>query len=58
MIPIPLLGQHVLVTDALGGEVMSLWSFVAAALATAAVALAFLLFTTSLFRREKIIFGR
>ena len=57
-IPIPLLGQHVLVTGALEGEVMSLWSFGAAALATAAVALTFLVFTTRLFRREKIIFGR
>ena len=58
MIPIPLLGQHVLVTAALEGGVMSPLSFAVAGLATTGAALVFLLFTTRLFRREKIIFGR
>ncbi len=58
MIPIPLVDQHVLVTEALEGGVMSPLSFAAAGLSAAGAALLFLLFTTRLFRREKIIFGR
>ena len=58
MIPIPLLGQHVLVTEALEGGVMSPLSLAAAGLAVTGAALVFLLFTTRLFRWEKIIFGR
>ena len=55
---IPLLGQHVLVTDALGGDIRSPLSFVVSALTIGVAAVVCLGVTTRLFHRERIIFGR
>lgn len=57
MIPIPILGQHVLLAEVLGGKTPELIWFAAAGLSALAAGLAFVFFTTRLFRREKIIFG-
>lgn len=58
MFPIPMLGQHVLMTDVLGGKHPSPMLFVLAASAALAAALALVALTTRLLGREKIIFGR
>ncbi len=57
MAPIPLLGQHVLLTEALKGEPASPAAYLAAGASVAVAAWLCLLVTTRLFRREKIIFG-
>jgi sodium transport system permease protein len=58
MAPIPLLGQHVLLTEALKGEPASFGAYVAAGVSVALAGWLCVLLTTRLFRREKIIFGR
>jgi sodium transport system permease protein len=58
MAPIPLLGQHVLLTEALKGEPASVVAYLAAGVSVAAAAGLCLVLTTRLFRREKIIFGQ
>ncbi|MDA1313079.1 MAG: ABC transporter permease [Acidobacteria bacterium] len=58
MAPIPLLGQHVLLTEALKGEPASLGAYLAAGVTVTVAGWLCVLMTTRLFRREKIIFGR
>ena len=58
MYPIPILGQHVLATDVLGGKSTPFWAFLLAGAAACAVALALVQLTTHLLQREKIIFSR
>jgi sodium transport system permease protein len=58
MYPIPMLGQHVLMTEVLGGRPPAPMVFVLAGVVSVAVALIFMRLTTALFHREKIIFGR
>ena len=54
---IPLLGQHILVTNAIEGDIPSLLSFAASTVTISAATLVCLGFTARLFYREKIIFG-
>jgi ABC-type Na+ efflux pump permease subunit len=56
--PIPVLGQYALSTDILGGKPPGVGLLILAAVCAAAFALLFLVLTTRLFRKEKIIFGR
>lgn len=58
MYPIPILGQHVLLADVLGGRSPQLGSFVMASAAALAVAAVLVWLTTALFKRERIIFSR
>jgi sodium transport system permease protein len=58
MYPIPILGQHVLATDVLGGKPTPLWAFAVAGGATLLIAIALARLTTGLLQREKIIFSR
>jgi sodium transport system permease protein len=58
MYPIPLLGQHVLATDVLGGKPTPFWAFFIAGGAATIVAVALVHLTTLLLQREKIIFSR
>jgi sodium transport system permease protein len=58
MMPIPLLGQQVLLMDVLRGEPTSALDFALTGLSAVAVAVVCLLINARLFEREKIIFGR
>jgi sodium transport system permease protein len=58
MAPIPMLGQHVLLHDVLGGKEPGVPAFVLAAVSAVAASLVFVFLTTRLFRKEKVIFGR
>jgi sodium transport system permease protein len=58
MYAVPMLGQHLLMTDVLGGRSPAAIAFGVAAAGSLGVALIFVRLTTGLFRREKIIFGR
>ena len=58
MYPVPILGQHLLLTDVLGGKAPDIRMFAAAALATMIAAALLLRLVTALLRRERIIFGR
>jgi sodium transport system permease protein len=58
MYPIPLLGQHVLATDVLGGKPTPFWAFFIAGGAATIVAVGLVHLTTLLLQREKIIFSR
>jgi sodium transport system permease protein len=58
MFPIPVLGQHVLLGEVLGGKSPGPGLFVLAGVAALAVATLLLRLTTGLFRRERIVFGR
>lgn len=58
MAPVPILGQHVLLTDVLGGKNPSPLAFVLAGVSVVALSLIFVYLTTGLFRKEKVIFGR
>lgn len=58
MMPIPLLGQQVLLMDVLRGEPISALDFALTGLSAAALAVVCLLINARLFEREKIIFGR
>jgi sodium transport system permease protein len=58
MYPIPIVGQHVLATDILGGKPTPIWAFLVAAVAAIVVALGLVRLTTGLLQRERIIFSR
>ncbi len=58
MIPIPILGQHVLLADVLGGKTPHLIWFGVAGLSALVAGLVCVYLTTRLFHKEKIIFGR
>ena len=55
---VPLLGQHLLITEALRGQPGSLLVFVGAGVTVTLSGLVCVAVTTRLFQREKIIFGR
>ena len=55
---VPVLGQHVLLTGVMGGRWPAPWAFAVAALVSAVAAAVLIRLTTSLFRSERIIFGR
>ena len=57
MIPIPILGQHVLLADVLGGRAPDLIWFGIAGLSALVAGLVCVYLTTRLFHKEKIIFG-
>ena len=56
--PVPLLGQHLLLSDVLGGKNPGMLAFSLAALSALGASLVLVYLTTRLFRREKTIFGR
>ncbi len=58
MYPIPVLGQHVLAADVLGGKPTPVWAFLMAGVAAVLVAMLLLQLTTRMLQREKIIFSR
>jgi sodium transport system permease protein len=58
MYVVPILGQHVLVMGVLGGRPQPVWAFVVAALIAALSAALMIRTMTTLFKVEKIIFGR
>jgi sodium transport system permease protein len=58
MFPIPILGQHVLLVDTLGGKNPNALMFVMAAASALLIAVVLVRLTTALLRRERIIFGR
>jgi sodium transport system permease protein len=58
MLPIPALGQHVLLTDVLGGEALELHRILLVVLSPPLLGLACIEVTARLFGRERIIFGR
>ena len=57
MYPIPLLGQHMLAVDVLGGKAAPFWAFLTAGGAALAVAMVMLRMTTRMLQREQIIFS-
>lgn len=58
MIPVPALGQQVLLDRVLGGEQVGLGAFLVAGASALIVGFACAVITARLFRRESIIFGR
>jgi sodium transport system permease protein len=58
MYPIPIVGQHLLATDVMGGKTPSPVAFVLAAAAAVVTAVLLVRLTTRLLQRERIIFGR
>ena len=58
MLAVPALGQYVLLTDVLGGEVIQVEACLAVVLSSALLGLACVEVTARLFERERIIFGR
>jgi sodium transport system permease protein len=58
MYPVPVLGQHVLAADALGGKATPLWAFLAAGGSAVLFGLLMMRLTTNLLQRERIIFSR
>lgn len=58
MYPLPMLGQHVLATDVLGGKSTPVWAFLLAGGTAMVLSLALVELTTRLLQREKIIFSR
>jgi sodium transport system permease protein len=58
MAPLPVLGQHLLLSDVLGGKTPGALAFSLAALSAFAASLLLVYLTTRLFRKEKVIFGR
>ena len=58
MVPIPVLGQYSLSTDILSGNAPGPLSLLIAALCTTVLAVVFLAWTTRLFTKDRIIFGR
>jgi sodium transport system permease protein len=57
MMPVPVLGQQVLLMDMIRGEHVDPLGFVLAALSSVVLAVVFVEMTARLFRRERIIFG-
>jgi sodium transport system permease protein len=58
MYPIPLLGQHVLMSDVLGGKLPPWWAFIISAVGASVMAFFLVHLTTQMLRRERIIFSR
>jgi sodium transport system permease protein len=58
MYPIPILGQHLLATDVLGGKPPGPIMFLVAAATALAAAVLLGLLTTRMLQREKVVFGR
>jgi sodium transport system permease protein len=58
MMAVPVLGQQVLLTDVLRGEVPSLLALALTSVASLGAGYACVLATAALFRREKVIYGR
>lgn len=58
MYAVPVLGQHVLLAEVMGGRWPEPWAFLAAGAVSLAAAAVFMRMTTGLFRSERIIFGR
>jgi sodium transport system permease protein len=58
MYPIPLLGQHMLAADVLGGKPAPLWAFLLAGAAALVIAMLTMRMTTLMLQRERIIFSR
>jgi len=58
MYAVPMLGQYVLLTNVLGGRYPGLIAFLTAAVSALLVAMFFLRLTVSLFKDERIVFGR
>jgi sodium transport system permease protein len=58
MYPVPMLGQHLLMTDVLGGKAPAASLFAATAVATLMAAALLVRLDTALLGRERIIFGR
>jgi sodium transport system permease protein len=58
MYAVPVLGQHVILTAVMGGRSPEPWAFAAAGLMAATCAAILMYVTTTLFRSERIIFGR
>ena len=57
MLPIPALGQQVLMTDVLGSEPVAAGSFLTVGLSSAVIGLICVWITAKLFERERIVFG-
>jgi sodium transport system permease protein len=57
MVPIPALGQQVVLVDVLSGEPVGLLSFISAGLSSLILGLGCVWLTARLFKREKIVFG-
>ena len=58
MYAVPVLGQHVLLAGVMGGRWPAPWAFAVAALVSLITATILIRLTTTLFRSERIIFGR
>ena len=58
MYPIPLLGQHVLMGDVIGGKLPPWWAFVVSAAGALVFALLLVQLTTQMLQKERIIFSR
>jgi sodium transport system permease protein len=58
MYPIPMLGQHLLLGDLLGGKAVSAVGLAGAAVAAALCGLALVWLTRGLLQKERIVFGR
>ena len=58
MYAVPMLGSHVLLTNVLGGRAPAMWTYLVPAAVAMAGAAILLRMTTSLFKSERIIFGR
>jgi sodium transport system permease protein len=58
MLPIPALGQHLLLTDVLGGEPIDIGSILLVVLSSPLLGLLCVELTARLFERERIVFGR
>lgn len=58
MLPIPALGQHLLLTDVLGGEPIGIGSILLVILSSPLLGLLCVEVTARLFARERIVFGR
>jgi sodium transport system permease protein len=58
MYPIPILGQHVLASNALGAKPTPVWSYFASGVGAIVFSLVLLQLTTKLLQRERIIFSR
>ena len=58
MYAVPMLGQYVLLTNVLGGRYPGLIAFLTAAVSSLLVATFFVRLTVSLFKDERIVFGR
>lgn len=56
--PIPVLGQHLLLTAVLSAEPLSPWAFLLAGCSSLLIGLLTVWLTARLFRREAIVFGR